>query len=180
MRHARPLSTSLLLAILALLSLAAQRPPEPASQAPTAAPAPALRIRGVGLQETSFGPADLASLPRRTVSVKDKDEAEVKYEGVIVRELLSKAGMKFGQSLRGPRLRDYLLAEGSEGYAVIFALPELSDEFSDNIVLIADRVNGEPISGRDGPLRIVATHDKKHARWVRNVTSLTIQTGAAH
>jgi len=173
MRHA----TLLLVGLFTIFGFAAQRPPETsAPAAPNATSAPALSIKGVGLQDTKLTASDLAALPRRTVSVKDKDDAEVKYEGVTVQDVLTKAGMKFGQSMRGARLRDYLLAESGENYAVVYALPELSDEFSDGVVLIADRANGAPITGRDGPLRVIATNDKKHARWVRNVSSLSIHT----
>ncbi|MBL8887392.1 MAG: molybdopterin-dependent oxidoreductase [Phycisphaerales bacterium] len=164
--------------LFAIFALAMQRPPEAADPPSPTAPA-SLSIQGVGLQQTSVTSSDLATMPRRTVTIKDKDEAEVRYEGVTVHDLLSKAGMKFGQSMRGTRLRDFLLAESADDYGVIFAIPELTDEFSDGVVLVADRANGAPITGRDGPLRLIATQDKKHARWVRNVASLTIQSAPA-
>jgi hypothetical protein len=34
--------------------------------------------------------------------------------------------------------------------------------------------DGKPLSETEGPLRIVVPHDKRQARWVRQVTSLTI------
>lgn len=77
MRHATLLPSALLLALFALFSIGAQRPPEPSAPASSTSPS-ALAIRGVGLQQTSFSAADLAAMPRRTISVKDKDEAEVK------------------------------------------------------------------------------------------------------
>lgn len=170
----------LLIALISLISFAAHRPPEQSSPtpAPATAASPALSIQGVGLEQTQLSATDFAALPRRTITVTDKDEPEVKYEGVAMQDLLEKAGMKFGHSMRGPRLRDYLLAESADGYAVIFALPEISEEFAKGTILIADRINGQPISGRDGPLRIIATQDKKHARWVRNVTSLSIHSSS--
>lgn len=172
MRHA----SLLLIAFISLISFAAHRPPEQSPLAAAAPTAPALSIQGVGLEQTTLSATDFASLPRRTITVTEKDEPDVKYEGVAMQDLLEKAGMKFGHSMRGPRLRDYLLAESADGYAVIFALPEISEEFAKGTLLIADRINNQPIPGRDGPLRIIATQDKKHARWVRNVTSLTLQT----
>ncbi len=146
----------------------------PASQ-PPAPSAAALHVSGVGVKDVTLTGADLAVMARRTVVVKER-EAESKYEGVAVQEVLAKAGMAFGQSLRGARLRDYLVAADPAGYAVVFALPEVSEEFSDRVVMVADKLDGAPISGRDGPLRIVVSDEKKHARWVRNVSSLTVQT----
>jgi len=159
----------------ALLACAARQPAPGAAQPPRPVP-PALRVSGTGLKDTGLSPADLAAMPRRTVTVKERETTEAKYEGVAVQELLSKAGMGFGQALRGARLRDYLLAESADGYAVVFALPEVAEEFSDRVVIVADRVDGAPISGRDGPLRVVVSDEKKHARWVRNVVSLTVRT----
>jgi hypothetical protein len=152
--------------------------PQPATTPPTQAEqTTTLSVRGTGLNDTALKLSDLAAMPRRTISVIDKD-GDAKYEGVLIQDILTRAGMTFGQSLRGPRLRDYLLAEAGDGYAVIYALPEISTEFSDRAVIVADRVNGAAISGRDGPLRIIVSDEKKHARWVRNVISLTVRTDA--
>jgi len=140
------------------------------------APPTSLRLSGTGLKSITLSAAELAAMPRRVITVTEKEGAEAKYEGVTVQDLLSAAGMSFGQSLRGPRLRDYLLAEAADGYGVIFALPEISLEFSDRVIIVADKINGGPITGRDGPLRVIVSDEKKHARWVRNVASLTVQT----
>jgi hypothetical protein len=136
---------------------------------------PALRLSGVGLRPTDLSLADYAALPRRKLTVQDHD-AKATYEGVTVQDLLTHAGMTFGQSLRGPRLRDYLLAQASDGYAVIFALPELSEEFSDRVIIVADRMDGAPLPPREGPLKIIVSDEHKHARWVRNLVSLTVKS----
>jgi hypothetical protein len=140
--------------------------------------AAALRISGLGVQPLSLSEADLATLPRSTLTVSDRDDQKNTYEGVSVQSILTKAGMAFGQSMRGPRLRDFILAESPEKYGVVFAIAEISDEFSDRKIIVADKVNGAPIAGRDGPLRVIVSDEKKHARWVRNVNSLTVRTAA--
>lgn len=147
----------------------------PAS-APSSAASGRLRVSGVGLKDTTFDEKKFASLPRATVIVKDKDGADQKFEGVRAADLLMAAGMKFGHSLRGERLADYLIAEAADGYRVIFALTELDAEFSDRIVLVADRCNGAALDVRDGPLRIIVSDEKKHARWVRNTIELRIES----
>ena len=116
----------------------------------------------------------LAALPRAHFTAKDKDESTSVYEGVRLSDVMAAAGMTFGQTLRGPRLMDYLIAESGDGYRVIFALPEFDPEFSDRVVMIADTCDGKPIEGRDGPLRLIVSDELKHARWVRNLTELTI------
>ncbi|HEY6564828.1 MAG TPA: hypothetical protein VIY86_10055, partial [Pirellulaceae bacterium] len=77
---------------------------------------------------------------------------------------------------RGPRMADYLIAQSLDGYRVVFALPELDSEFSDRVVIVADRLNGKPLDERDGPLRIIVSDEFKHARWIRQLNLLTVAT----
>ena len=138
-----------------------------------------LRVSGAGVQSMTFTAADLAAMPRRTVKVQDRDGVETTFEGVTVQDVLAKAGMQFGHSLRGPRLKDYLLAESSDGYGVVFALPELSEEFSARTVMVVDKANGQPLAKEEGPFRTIVPDEKRHARWVRGLVSLTVQSPSA-
>lgn len=152
-------------------------PSSPPAQTLAKAPA-ALSVRGAGLKDLDLSMADLKAMPHRTITVKEKDDKPVAYSGVLVEDVLVKAGMAFGQAFRGPKLRDYLLAEAGDGYAVVFALPEISTEFSERVVVIADAAGGNPLNEKDGPLKIIVSDEKKHARWVRNVMALTVHTCA--
>ena len=49
----------------------------------------------------SLLPDDLKALPRTRVEVKDEDGRTVVYEGVLVAEILKKAGAPLGGELRG-------------------------------------------------------------------------------
>jgi hypothetical protein len=120
-------------------------------------------------------PGRFAKLPRRTVQAKDHDRPEATFEGVPLMEILQMAGVKFGEKLRGQALANYLLVEASDGYKVSFALAELDSAFTDQIVLLADRQDNKPLSENEGPLRIIVPHEKRHGRWVRQVTSLIIR-----
>jgi hypothetical protein len=66
----------------------------------------------------------------------------------------------------------YLVVEASDGYRAVFALPELDPEFTDRVILLADRRDGRPLSDHDGPLQVIAPGEKWHARWVRQVIRL--------
>jgi hypothetical protein len=50
----------------------------------------------------------------------------------------------------------------------------LDPAFTNRLVLIADRVDGKPLSARDGPLKIVVPGDKRADRWVRGVERLRV------
>jgi DMSO/TMAO reductase YedYZ molybdopterin-dependent catalytic subunit len=40
--------------------------------------------------------------------------------------------------------------------------------------LIADRMDGQPLSAHDGPLRLVLPSEKRETRWVRMVERIEI------
>ena len=70
----------------------------------------------------------------------------------------------------------YLQVSASDGYNVVFALPELDPDFGDRHIILADKRDGKDLSSKEGPFRIIAPEDKRRARWVRNVTSLAVKT----
>ena len=115
---------------------------------------------------------DLAKLPRQTVSVTDSDGSKVEYEGVLLRDILKQAGAPLGKDLRGKALASYVLAKAKDGYAVAFTLGELDAAFGNESVLIADKRDGKPLFGYQGPLRLVCPNDKAGARSVRMLETL--------
>jgi len=48
--------------------------------------------------------------------------------------------------------------------------------FTDRRILLVDRRDGKDLSSAEGPFRIVVPGEKRHARWIRNVTALSIKT----
>ena len=118
--------------------------------------------------------AEIAKLPRRTVQTKDHGK-DATFEGVPLVEVLKLAGVQFGEHLRGKSLATYLLAEASDGYRVVFTLTELDPAFTDRMILLADRRDGKPLSGEEGPLRIVVPDEKRAARWIRQLVKLTLR-----
>lgn len=119
--------------------------------------------------------ADLSKLPRVSIDTMDGGRA-VRFEGVRVSDVLAHAGVTFGQTLRGHRLATYLLARAADGYQVVFALPEIDPDFASREIIVADRQDGGALQGRDGPLRIIAAGDRRHARWVRGLSVLEIRS----
>ena len=121
--------------------------------------------------------ADLKAMPRTTLHVENPhDKKSEVYEGVLLEELLRKAGAPHGEQLRGPLMTSYVVAEGSDGYRVLFSLAELDADFMASEVLVADTVDGGPIDEKRGPFRLIAPHDKRPARWVRILKSITVSS----
>jgi len=118
---------------------------------------------------------DLRNMPHKTLKVMNEHEKkEETYEGVPLADLLKQAGAPSGDQIRGALMTTYVIAEGADGYRSLFSLAELDSGFEDSDVLVAYSLDGKPMSGEIGPLRLVVPHDKRPARWVRMVQSITV------
>jgi hypothetical protein len=118
--------------------------------------------------------ADLEGLPRVKVRVSEHASDSVNFEGVTIKSVLEKAGVTFGESMKGKRLADCLLVEAADGYRVVIAMPELDPAFTDKQIMLAFLRDGKPLGEKEGPYRIVIPDEKRMARWVRQVTTLKI------
>ena len=119
--------------------------------------------------------ADLKGMPRKTLRVDNAHSKKTEvYEGVLVEDLLQKAGVPQGEQLRGPAMATYVLVEAADNYRVIFSLAEFNSSFQDSEIIVADTMDGAPIPAALGPFRLVAPHEKRPARWVEMVKSLTV------
>ena len=98
------------------------------------------------------------------------------YEGVLLAELLKQAGLPQGEKLRGDLMASCLLAQGSDGYRVIFSLAETDSSFQNSEILIADKMDGQSIGSGTGPLRLIVPHDLRPGRWVRMLQSIKVVT----
>jgi DMSO/TMAO reductase YedYZ molybdopterin-dependent catalytic subunit len=165
MIYFRPLSGIFLLAAFSALLSPAQ------TAAPTSA-APELTIRGDIPETLTLKTTDLAQLPRETVAVADQDGTEINYEGIPLREILKRAGVPIGKELRGKALASYIVAKAHDGYQVVFSLGELGTDFGNESILVADKRDGKPLFGYQGPLRLVCPKDKAGARSVRMLETI--------
>jgi DMSO/TMAO reductase YedYZ molybdopterin-dependent catalytic subunit len=139
-------------------------------------PAPAsLRITGKVQRPLVIGESDLQALPRKRLTVTDEKGARVTYDGVPVVELLRRAEAPLGKRLRGLQMRLYLIVEASDGYQAVFALPEFDPDFTDRVIILADRRDGHALPSPEGPFRVIVEGEKRHARWVREVTALDVE-----
>jgi hypothetical protein len=138
-----------------------------------APPAGPLQITFAG-KSASWTAATLATLPHMTVTVHNEHtKADETYSGVPLIALLTPLGVT--DKPRGKDLRLYVVAAGSDGYEVVYSIGEVTPDVHDATVMVADTENGTSINA-DGPLKLVATGEKRPARWVRNLVSVTVRT----
>lgn len=139
------------------------------------AQAPASIKVEVGGKVKEMSAADLAKLPRKEVTGKDHDGKESTFSGVEIREILTAAGAKLGAEIRGKRLAEYLLVEAADGYRAVYAIAELDPEFAADVVILADKQDGKVLDEKKGKFQVIAPADKRHGRWVRQVTALRLK-----
>jgi DMSO/TMAO reductase YedYZ molybdopterin-dependent catalytic subunit len=156
-------------------ALAPAQSPAAGAANPAAQTGPStLLITGAVAQDLKLNLDDLKKLPRKSVTTKGHDDQMHQYDGVPIGALLTKAGVPQGSALRGKSMALAVVAEGSDGYRAVFSVAELDDDFAAETVLIVDSIDGQPLTGDEGPLRIVVPADKRQARSVRMLQSLTV------
>lgn len=137
------------------------------------APATVLSIGGDVARPCTLTLAELKALPRTTVTVQDNSRTIV-YEGVLVGELLSRAGAPLGRDLAGKALASYVKATAADGYEVVFSLAELDPAMTSNDIIVADTVDGKALPDSQGPIRLATPHDKRGARALHLLVRLDV------
>jgi hypothetical protein len=137
------------------------------------APAGPLNIT-FGAKAEQWTPTTLAPLPHTTVTVYNEHaKTNQTYSGVRLIDLLTRLGVP--DKPRGKDFQLYVVAGGSDGYQVVYSLGEISPDVHDGTVLVADELDGHSL-GNNGLLQLVATGEKRPARWVRNLIAIRVLT----
>jgi DMSO/TMAO reductase YedYZ molybdopterin-dependent catalytic subunit len=132
-----------------------------------------------GQAARTFTEGDLAKLPRNSITAGAHDEQPSRWDGVVLVELLRRAGAPTDKQLRGREMAKFVRVTGADGYQVVFSLTELDVAFGGRNVLLVDTQDGHPLSQKDSPLRLVVEGDKRPARWVREVETIEVVDGSS-
>lgn len=144
------------------------------AQAPAiATPTRTLVIAGDVTSPLALTPAAVKALPRTRIEATE-DAKTIVYEGVLVSELLKRAGAPAGNDMRGNAVASYVVATATDGYQVVFSLAELDPGYTSNDIIVADTADGKPLFDYQGPFRVVAPKDKRGARSIRMLERLEL------
>lgn len=142
-----------------------------AQQNPTA-----LTLVGLDGNKLALTLDQLRQMPQQSVTMNNPHTKSTdQYEGVLLRDVLAKFAAPAGDKLRGDEMRDYVEVTGRDGYSAVFALAELDPAFQENKVVVAISRAGKPLDDQQGPVRVVAPQDKRPARSVRMVETITVR-----
>ena len=130
----------------------------------------------VGGISHQLSPTALAALPQSHLTVHNShNNRDEDYSGVSLADLLASAGLPFTKENQRTYLHSYIRAQGTDFYFVLYSAAEVQPELSSSNVLIATRLDGHDL-GAEGVFKLVSSSDKRPARWVRNLLSLTLVT----
>jgi hypothetical protein len=71
-------------------------------------------------------------------------------------------------------LRLIVLVQGNDGYTVAFSLAELLPDIGNRDAWLALDQDGQPLSTRDAPLRLIVPADGMPARWVHAIAEIRV------
>jgi hypothetical protein len=135
------------------------------------APSGSLKVI-LGKKQAEWTATTFAALPHTTITVYNEHaKANQTYSGVPLTDLLTPLGVP--AKPHGKEFRLFVVAEGSDGYQVVYSIGEITPDVHDGTVLVADAMDGNPL-GNNGLFQLVATGEKRPARWVRNLVAIRV------
>jgi hypothetical protein len=134
--------------------------------------AAAVALSGVP-QPSSLGRDALEALPQKDATAT-LHGAVVSCRGPGLADVLATGGVAQGKMLQGAALAQAVLAEGADGYAVLFSLGELDPLLGRAPIIVALECGGKPLDSADGPFRLLAGGDLRGARSVRQLVRLRL------
>ena len=161
-----------LLSMLLPTAIAAQS----ASTGCPAAKPGTVHVRGDVPKPFDLDSTNWNQFPQVSVSEQGHGTPAGTYSGIPLSALLVRAGMPQGGELRGKSVAQVVVVEASDGYRASFGLAELDTAFVERAVLLANRFDGKPLEKDYGPFQVIVQHEKRHARWVREVTCIRVVT----
>jgi hypothetical protein len=94
------------------------------------------------------------------------------YRGRYLYDVVNQAQPDFDPDIKNDKLRFYVAATGSDGYAAIVSWGEIDPDFAGRKVLLAVSEDGRSLAA-DGP-RLVVPRDRHGGRYVSNVVSIRV------
>jgi DMSO/TMAO reductase YedYZ molybdopterin-dependent catalytic subunit len=138
---------------------------------PGLAAAQEFTVVGLDGQTKTLSAAQMADMPRESVKLAGKKS----YEGPVLAYVLREVGAPAGARLHGPAMRTYVVVRAKDGFAAVLSLAETDKGFSNGLAILADKVDGQPLSDRDGPYRLVVDGDLKGSRSVWGAVSAELK-----
>jgi hypothetical protein len=146
--------------------------PAPGPSAP--APPTQTIIVGPSGKTLVVTPQVLAGLDRAEATMINHGAAHT-YEGVRLTELLRLVDAPTGARIHAEADRDYLVVTGGDGFRAVLSLAETDRSVQRHAVILADHMDGAPLTVHDAPFRLVVDGDQKPARSVYAIARIEVK-----
>jgi len=148
--------------------------PCPQSQAAVGPQTPIPEIIGPTGKHICVTTEVLKDLDRERATMIDHGVSHT-YEGVLLTELLRLVDAPTGARLHAAADRDYLVVTGFDGFRAVYSLAETDGSVQRHPTILADRMDGAPLTPHDAPFRLVVDGDQKPARSVYAITRIEVK-----
>lgn len=108
--------------------------------------------------------------PAHTVSIyyqNDDRRVDAVFTGALLWDVLQTAGVEPGENLR-------VMARAADRFRCIVRWHEIDPTLGEFPVLVGYAQDGQPISARYGPLRLVVPGDHQGLRYLRGLATITV------
>jgi hypothetical protein len=109
------------------------------------------------------------------VRVTDEGDSAT-LSGPLLWDVLQKVNATSPQASGRQRGSTYVKITGSDGVSAVIALVEIDPSFTMRTIIVADQRNGKALDAVEGPWRVIIPDDIRHARWIRALKSITVET----
>jgi Oxidoreductase molybdopterin binding domain len=81
---------------------------------------------------------------------------------------------KIDPKIKNYNLRLVVVIHGTDGYTTTFSLAELLPDIGNREAWLALDEDGQALSAKEGPVKLIVPSDAKPGRWVRALDSITV------
>jgi hypothetical protein len=136
--------------------------------------AQSITISGEGITPLTITKGMFADMRQVVLMAKAHDEKVHRYSGVTIADLLTKAGVLLGDSAKKHTVTSYIIVTAADNYKAIYTMAEIDPLFANRSIILADREDKKALPVHDGPFQIIVPGEKKHGRWIRQVTGIQV------
>lgn len=138
-------------------------------------PVPSFTLTNEG-ESITINLETLMSLPYIEKELTGHEQQSHLYRGVPLTEVLYLVHQKFDQAAIRENLNKYILVKAHDNYQVIYSATEVDPQFKEEVIFLAYQVDGKELLEHAGPFQMIVPGEKKHARWIREVKSISVLT----
>ncbi|MGH2561543.1 MAG: molybdopterin-dependent oxidoreductase [Thermomicrobiales bacterium] len=178
-RHRRIAAVAMLAMLIASMAvLAANQAGRGATLQATPTAGETVDLTGLVEHPAQLTVADLQLLPAQTVAVtfeSGEGTQQYSYTGVRVAAVIEQAGLVLNPDQKNDQLRKYLVFTAKDGYETVISWGEIDPNFGNAPYLLAWEEDGQPLTGEDGPIRLVTPGDVRGGRYVTGVIRIEVR-----